>query len=282
MLSFDDLLIKSTEARMSILRLISITGKGHVGGSLSCADILVYLYYNLLRYKVDAPEDPDRDRFILSKGHASNALYAILADVGFFSEDEFDGFNCGGMLGEHADCSIPGIETTTGSLGNGLGIGAGMALSAKMDDKDFETVVVLGDAECYEGSVWESAMFASHHNLNNITAIVDRNRLCIHGLTEDINRLEPFVEKWRSFGWEVREINGHSFSEIHDAFIDFRSRDASRPVVIVANTVKGKGISFMENQPSWHHGSLDEKSIQQAHNQLLQDKSLEFGLDGTL
>lgn len=268
-MDYIDLIKKAAFVRISTLETIAHVGKGHIGGALSCTDILVSLYFgNILRFDAKQPNWENRDRFILSKGHAGIALYVILAELGFFDKSELEKFNNGGMLGEHPDHNIPGIEIISGSLGHGLGIGSGMALSAKMDKKDYSTIVLLGDGECYEGSVWESLMFASHHQLNNLFVIVDRNRLCIHGNTEEINKVEPLGQKFEAFGWEVIEINGHDFKQILNSFQNFRKRVSNKPLAIIANTIKGKGVSFMENQASWHHGNLSPEKLAKACNEI--------------
>jgi transketolase len=205
----------------------------------------------------------------MSKGHSSEALYAVLAEMGLIVVDELYTYGRpGSMLGGHVDNLIPGIDVSTGSLGHGLGIGAGLALSAKMDRKDFLTYVLLGDGECYEGSVWESAMFAHHHQLNNLIAIVDRNGQITLDYTEDCNCLEPFEDKWKSFGWDVAVVNGHSFEELLGAFESARSRTSSRPLAVIANTVKGKGISFMEGNLCWHHNVPKDEQVEIARKEL--------------
>jgi transketolase len=251
----DDLKKKAKLIRNMILEMIVSAGKGHIGGAFSCTDILVALYYGgILRFNPSNPDWNERDRFILSKGHSGVAVYAILADLGFFANSELTSIcRNGSMLGGHPDRNIPGIEADTGSLGHGLGIASGLALSAKIDNKDFMTVVLLGDGECQEGSVWEAAMFAAQHKLNNLVAIVDRNRQGVTDFTEDSASLEPFVDKWRGFNWAAKEINGHSFEEIFGALRSYRSFESFKPLVIIANTIKGKGVSFMERKLEWHH-----------------------------
>jgi len=245
---------KAHYIRNQVLDMCVRAGTGHVTSSFSCAEILVALYHGgILRYDVSNPEWCDRDRFVLSKGQASPILYSVLADVGFFPESWLDQFcQANGPFGVHLQCDVPGVEVTTGSLGHGLGIGAGMALAAKMDRKLYMTVVLLGDGECYEGSIWESAMYAGHRRLNNLIAIVDRNWLCATDFTENCVQLNPMGTKWEACGWEVVNINGHSLQEIFNAFDGFRSMKLDKPLVIIADTVKGKGISFMEDQPLWH------------------------------
>jgi len=245
---------KAGYIRNLILDMCIKAGTGHVTSSFSCVEILAALYYGrILRYDVSFPEWEGRDRFILSKGQASPLLYAILADVGFFAKNKLVRFcQANGIFGVHLQNSVSGVEITSGSLGHGLGVGAGLALAAKMNKKRYLTFVLLGDGECHEGSIWEAAMFAAHYKLNNLVAIVDRNRLCATGFTERTMRLDPLDKKWKSFGWEAIVINGHSFKEIISVFDGIHSRRSDKPLVIIANTIKGKGISFMENQPLWH------------------------------
>jgi len=272
--NIDKLERKSNWVRNQILEMIVSADKGHIGGAFSCTDILVTLYYGgIFRFDPNNPNWSERDRFILSKGHSCVALYAILADLGFFSISELNSFcQKGSMLGGHPDRNIPGIEADTGSLGHGLGIASGLALSAKIDKKDYMTVVLLGDGECYEGSVWEAAMFAGHHQLYNLVAIVDRNRQCVTDFTEDCVRLEPLDNRWRAFGWDVRTINGHSFEELFDNLKDFRYRKSAQPLAIIANTIKGKGVSFMEGKLQYHHSIPTGEDLKRARQELTLNK----------
>ena len=256
---------KAQQFRVDIVNSIHKAGKGHIGGAFSIVEILTTLYYgNILKFDPKNPKWIDRDRFILSKGHAGIALYVVLADLGFFPKEELDYLNKGRLLAEHPDPRIPGIEVVSGSLGHGLSIGAGMALADKLDNKQRTTVVLMGDGECYEGSVWEAAMFASHHQLNNLCGIIDRNGLITHGNTENINKLEPFADKWKAFGWEVIEVDGHNFNNLHKAFKKIKSKRIKKPTLIIAHTVKGKGVTFMENQAKWHHGGIDDDKLKSA------------------
>ena len=266
----DKLEEKANYIRNQILDMCVRAGTGHVTSSFSCTEIFVALYYGgILRYDVSNPEWEERDRFILSKGHASAILYPVLADLGFYPKSELDKFcQVGGIFGVHLQNDIPGVEITSGSLGHGLGIAAGIALAAKMDKKPYMIFTLLGDGECYEGSVWESAMFTSHHELNNLIAIVDRNRLCATDFTEKAVRLDPLDKKWEAYGWEVATINGHSFEEIFSSLGEFRSRRLNKPLVIIANTIKGKGVSFMENQPLWHAVAPKGKEAEMAKIEL--------------
>jgi len=262
---------KSNEIRNKILDM-SIASGGHIASSLSCVDILVSLYYGgVLRFNPKKPEWNKRDRFILSKGHAEMALYAILADLGFFSYKWIN--NCYRQgechLGGHPDFSIPGVEISSGSLGHGLGIGAGISLSAKMDGEKHIQYVLMGDAECTEGVIWETALFASKHELENLIAIIDRNHISALEHTEDFTNLEPFLEKWKAFGWDAIAVDGHSCMELIMVLKKNLDRKRNKPLVIIAETVKGKGISFMENDPMWHVLSLNKKEdIIQAKKEL--------------
>ena len=268
-LSHQKLREKAKQIRLDILKAIHRAGKGHIGGAYSIVEILVSLYYDtFFKFDPKKPNWPARDRFILSKGHAGIAMYAVLADHGFFPKKELWRFNRGGLLGEHPDPRVPGIEVISGSLGHGLPIGAGMALSDQMDQNARKTIVLMGDGECYEGPVWEAAMFAAHHKLNNLCAVVDRNRLITYGSTESINRLEPFRAKWESFGWKVYEVDAHCFKDLRSIWASFFSNIETKPRLIVANSIKGKGVSFMENKAHWHHGSLDEKAYKMASIEL--------------
>lgn len=250
----EELKTKAAWVRGQILKMIVSAGRGHIGGAFSCADILVALYYSgALRLRASSPRWQGRDRFILSKGHSATALYAILADLGFFSLSQLDKYQQEGLLAGHPHKRIPGVEADTGSLGHGLGIGAGLALSAKMDKKDFLAVVLLGDGECCEGSVWEAAMFAAHHRLGNLTAIIDRNGLCSTDFLKHCLKVDPLEDKWRGFGWDVQVVDGHSFDELLAVFSNLHSRASVKPLAIIADTIKGKGVSFMEGDPEWHH-----------------------------
>ena len=264
---------KALQIRLDILNAIKIAKKGHIGGSYSIVDILVTLYYGgLLKFDAKNPEWEGRDRFILSKGHAGIAIYAVLADLGFFPHEELNFLNNKRMLGEHPDQFIPGIEAISGSLGHGLPIAAGMALADKMDKKfDRKTYIILGDGECYEGSVWEGANFAAHHQLNNLCAIIDRNSLITHGSTENINRLEPFKDKWASFGWDTYEVDAHNYDDLLSIF-NSAPKNGKKPIAIIAHSIKGKGVSFMENNAGWHHGGINKE------NYLIAKKELESGI----
>lgn len=259
--------------RKSILEMIYSAGASHIGSCFSLVDILVVLYAGILRINSDKPDDYGRDRIILSKGHAAAAMYAVLAEKGFFSKEWLrsyckDGSKLGGHITHHG---IPGVEVSTGSLGHGLPIGCGMALSAKRDLDSYRVFVLLSDGECNEGSVWEAALFAAQHHLDNLIAIIDYNKIQSFGRTKEVLDLEPFLDKWRSFRWAVKEIDGHNHNQIQECLESVPFRD-SMPSVIVAHTIKGKGVSFMENQLSWHYKSPDAVQFAQALKELEENK----------
>ena len=256
------------EIRQKIFIAICHAGGGHIAPSLSSVEILTALYFKILKIDKNNYKHDNRNRFILSKGHAGVALYAVLAKKGIIDENILNTFcQKGSILGAHPETAIPGVEFSTGSLGHGLSLGTGVALAGKLDKKDYKVFVLLSDGECQEGSVWEAAMFASHHKLDNLVAIIDYNKLQSLGKVNDIVSLEPFVDKWRAFGWSVREVNGHNISEIVGALgeIPFSK---NVPSVIIAHTIKGKGISFMENKPIWHYRLPNNDEIKIACKEL--------------
>ena len=260
---------KAKIVRKHIVRMIAGAGSGHIAPALSCADIISALYFSVLRLDPKDPQWEDRDRFILSKGHGCAAQYAVLAEKGFFPVEVLGTFcRLDSILGGHPDMlKIPGVEASTGSLGHGLSIGVGMAIAGKADRKGYRVFVLLGDGENDEGAVWEGAMAASHYRLDNLIAIIDRNRLQVDGWTEDVMNSEPLIDKWRSFGWFVQEINGHDMNEILDA-LGVATAPRERPAVIIANTVKGKGVSFMEDNVDWHYGALTPEAATRALREL--------------
>jgi len=262
---------KAQEMRRRVLEMCIRCG-GHLASSFSCMEILVLLYQGgWLNISPEAPENTERDHFLLSKGHAETGFYAVLADCGFFPEEWLGvSYRCGDCrLGGHPDCKIPGVEITSGALGHGLGIGAGLAAAAKLDGKKNRQVVLMGDAECTEGSVWEAAMFASQQQLGTLVAIVDHNRIGSLDFTKNYAGLNDFAMKWRSFGWEVLEVDGHDMAQLDEAFKFAWSRNDPRPLMIVAETVKGKGLSFVENDPIWHvKGMCDPEDIRRAREEL--------------
>lgn len=260
---------KATIVRKHIVRMIAGAGSGHIAPALSCADIISALYFSVLRLDPKDPQWKDRDRFILSKGHGCAAHYAVLAEKGFFPVEVLDTFcRLDSILGGHPDMlKVPGVEASTGSLGHGLSIGVGMAIAGKVDRKGYRVFVLLSDGENDEGAVWEGAMAACHYRLDNLIAIIDRNRLQVDGWTEDVMNSEPLADKWRSFGWFVQEINGHDMNEILNA-LGVATATRERPAVIIANTVKGKGVSFMEDSVDWHYGALTAAAATQALREL--------------
>jgi len=245
---------KANEIRKTVLGMCCKAGTGHVTSGFSAVEILVMLYYGgIMRFDPRRPDWADRDRFIMSKGQASVLLYPILADLGYFPKSDVNGFcTAKGKFGVHLQHSVPGAEITSGSLGMGFGIATGIAQAAKMDRNWFMTFALLGDGECYEGSIWESAMYAAHNRLNNLVAIVDRNHLCVTNFTENMLQLEPMEEKWSSFGWDVITVDGHDFNALGAALSGVRCRKSSAPLCIIADTVKGQGVSFLCNEPLWH------------------------------
>jgi transketolase len=268
--SIEELQGKALEIRKTTLEMCIKAQTGHVTSSMSCIDILVALHYgHVLRLDSQNPEWPERDRFILSKGQASPALYAILADLGFYPKSALQSFaQKDGMFGVHLQKNVPGVEITAGSLGQGIGVAAGIALGAKMNRELYLTFALIGDGECYEGSVWETAMFASHHKLNNLVVILDRNYLCVTDFTENLIELEPMEEKWQSFGWETKRINGNSMEELLAALQNLRSRRSTKPLIIIADTVKGEGIESMSNIPLWHGAAPQADFAEQCKSEL--------------
>ncbi|MEW6458188.1 MAG: transketolase [Bacillota bacterium] len=244
---------KAREIRRHIIRMLAEAGSGHPGGSLSAADIVTALYFKEMRLDPARPDWPDRDRFVLSKGHAAPVLYAALAERGYFPVEELATLRkLGSRLQGHPDMrKLPGVEMSTGSLGQGLSAANGMALAARLDGRDYRVYALLGDGECQEGQVWEAAMAAAHYALESLTAIVDFNGLQIDGPVSEVMSPEPIPDKWRAFGWHVLEVDGHDFRQILVALEKARST-RGRPTAIVARTVKGKGVSFMEHGVDWH------------------------------
>jgi transketolase len=254
----------AARARTLILRTIGRAGLGHVGGDLSVADILTTLFFDTLRLDPADPAWPLRDRLILSKGHCAAALYSVLALRGFFPEAMLDGFMAplSPLNGHPNRRKVPGVEANTGPLGHGLPIGVGCAVAARLAGADWRTFVVLGDGELQEGSNWEAAMAAGHRGLGNLVAVVDRNRLQQGAPTETTNRLEPLAAKWRAFGWEVHEVDGHDHAALLEALPP--GPGATQPRCVIARTVKGKGVSFMENRVEWHHKVPSPQQLEQA------------------
>lgn len=266
-LSDHDLALKSMHLRKTTLLTIFEAGAGHTGGGLSCLDILNVLYNRVLNVSPETASSPTRDRYVQSKGHSVEALYAVLADRGFFPRSELKTIcHYKSHFVGHPTRHIPGIEMNTGALGHGLPICIGMALAAKMDSAAYRVFSLLGDGELAEGSNWEAALAAAHYKLDNLTAIIDHNTLQITGRTRDVCSNEPLDEKWRAFGWAVKVINGHNFAELTDALS--KPAENGKPTCVIANTVKGKGVSFMEDVAKWHHGVPSEAELKQALSEL--------------
>jgi len=252
---------RAREIREKTIRLGTRSGSTHFGGSLSMVDILVVLYFHVLRIDPQRPAWEERDRFVLSKGHGATSYCPVLAAAGFFPEGKMDDINhLGSAFGMHIDMrKIPGVDFSTGSLGHGLPVAVGMALADRLAQKDRRVFCLMGDAEQNEGSVWEAAMAAGHYKLGRLCAIVDRNRYSSEGDTEEIMAIEPLHEKYAAFGFDVRRLDGHSIPALLDAFASLPATDHVKPTAIVADTVKGKGVSFMETGATWHYGALSEE-----------------------
>ncbi len=259
----------ATEIRKRIVRMHAKSRSSHIGSALSSVDILTVLYFGILKIDTKNPWAKKRDRFILSKGHAASALYAVLSLRGFFSEEILDEYCIdGGRLPGHSTMHcVPGVEVSTGSLGHGLSIGVGMAIAAKYDAFEYRIFVLLSDGECDEGSVWEASMFAAHRKLDNLIVIIDYNKLQAFGRTKEVVNLEALSDNWAAFGWEVKEIDGHNFSKIEDTLcrVPFKK---NKPGLIIAHTIKGKGVSFMENRLEWHYKSPDKEQLEIALKEL--------------
>ncbi len=253
------------KVRIHIVKSTNEAGSGHPGGSLSATDVLTTLYFEIMDVRPEEPEWPKRDRFVLSKGHAAPALYGVLAERGFFPVDELMTLRkLGSRLQGHPDMrKTPGVDASTGSLGQGLSIAAGMALAAKIDRESYRIFCVCGDGEVQSGQIWEAAMFASQNKLDNLIVFLDRNNLQIDGSTKDVMSIEPIVSKWNSFGWHVLEINGHDMDEIVDA-VNKAEEVHGQPSIIISHTVKGKGVPFMEGSLAFHGKAADDEQLQTA------------------
>lgn len=258
---------RSLALRRKIVDVLASSRRGHVGAAFSLVEILRVLYDDILRYDPHRPAWRDRDRFILSKGHGCLALYVLLAEKGFFPEEELERFSMfNGILGGHPDArKTPGVEASTGSLGHGFSIGLGMALHARLEGAAYRVFVVVGDGECDEGAVWEAAMAAGKHQVSNLAVIIDYNEMQSYGETRLVQTLEPFADKWRSFGFSVAEVNGHDVVALRAAF-RMLPLDRNRPSAVICHTVKGKGLAFAEQNPAWHHKSrLTDEEIGQLY-----------------
>ncbi|HSA24176.1 MAG TPA: transketolase [Myxococcota bacterium] len=256
---------KARQLRERIVEVTFTCGGAHIGGAFSQHDILVALYYKYLRLDPAQPAWSERDRFVLSKGHGGIGHAVILADKGYYADKLLDEFNkTGSPFGMHLDrLKVPGVDASTGSLGHGIGIAVGMALGARVTGKSYRTYCLIGDGECHEGSVWESAMAAAHFKLANLTCFVDRNGFSLDGPTEKFMALEPLDKKFEAFGWRVLQIDGHDFDAICGA-IEEAQRERERPVMVIAKTIKGKGVDFMESKTGWHYGGLDDEMKRKA------------------
>ena len=261
--------LMAVKIRKHVLTMLHEARSGHTGGSLSAVDAIVALYFHHMRHNPSNPRDPNRDRFILSKGHAVPALYAALAECGYFDVSELLTLRKinSRLQGHPTNTKTPGIEVSTGSLGQGLSFGIGVALAGKLDRRDYNVYVMVGDGETDEGQIWEAAAAASHYKLDNLTALLDRNRLQIDGFTEDVMSLEIVRERWRAFGWNVIEVDGHNMKEILDAL---HKADAHKkqPTMIILHTVKGKGVSFMENKAEYHGVAPNDEEYEKAMKEL--------------
>ncbi|WP_429310712.1 transketolase [Paenibacillus mucilaginosus] len=259
---------KAAQIRMDLLRMIHRAGTGHTGGSLSNTDILTALYYRVMKIDPANPKWAERDRFIASKGHAVESLWCILADRGFFPKEELETFSrFGTRLIGHPNNKVPGIEMNTGALGHGLAISVGMALAAKRDGRSSRVFCLMGDGEQAEGSVWEAAMAGAHYRLDNLVGIIDRNRLQISGPTEDVMGLDPLDDKWSSFGWHVVPVDGNDVDALVNVF-EAAPEVSGKPTLVLAHTVKGKGVSFAEHVPKWHHHVPSDKELALALTEL--------------
>lgn len=258
---------KALSIRKDVMNLVYQAKTGHTGSDLSCADLLVALYYDVMAVDPANPNRADRDQYIQSKGHAVEVLWAVLADRGFIDKTELASFSqFGSPLIGHPNNKVAGVEMNTGSLGHGLPVSVGIALAGKMDGKAFHTYTLMGDGELAEGSVWEGAMAAAHYHLDNLTAIIDRNSLQITGASEGVMGLEPLNEKWQAFGWEVHEIDGNNMEEIVSTLKT--PNQPGKPKLVIAHTIKGKGVSFAENQAGWHHKVPTDQELASALEQL--------------
>ncbi|AGI47207.1 Transketolase, N-terminal subunit [Thermoplasmatales archaeon BRNA1] len=268
-MGMEELQKMANKLRLDVVEMTTEAGSGHPGGSLSSADLLAALYFRIMNVDPADPYKEDRDRFILSKGHAAPILYAALAERGYFPVEELKTLRKIGsrLQGHPAYRDVPGVEVTTGSLGQGLSMACGIAMAGRMDGKDYRVYCLLGDGELQEGQNWEAAMFAHQYNLSNITAFVDRNKLQICGNTEEVMALDPLMEKWRYFGWNVIVIDGHNIRQIIDA-CDKAARSKKNPSMIILNTVKGKGVSFMENNAGFHGKSCSPEEHEKAVSEL--------------
>lgn len=260
-------------SREETVRLIGIAKTGHYASSFSCSEIMATLYYGHMRLRRGEPDWPDRDRFLFGKGHAAVGLYPFLADYGFFDKSVLDEYTrLGNPLGDHPDMrNVPGVDFSSGSLGHALSAGLGMILGGRVQGQSFRAFALLGDGEMHEGQVWEAALSAAHHRAGKLVAIVDRNEFCLDGKVDDIINIEPLPEKWRAFGWEALEVDGHDVAALLESLRAIDDPDRDQPAVIIAHTVKGKGISYMEEEVGWHLGYLGPQDERDALAELRSD-----------
>jgi transketolase len=259
----------ATCIRAHALRMVHQANASHIGTCLSMADLLAVLYADVLRVDPIDPQRADRDRFVLSKGHGAAGLYAVLAERGFFPREWLATYCADGtrLAGHASHYQVPGVEISTGSLGHGLSVGCGMALAGKADRRNYRVFVLLSDGECDEGSIWEAVLFAPHHKLDNVVAVVDFNKIQSFGSVKEVLDLDPFADKWRAFGWQVREIDGHDHAAIADALAK-APYVVGKPTVVIAHTIKGKGVSFMQGQLAWHYKSPNAEQLARALQEL--------------
>lgn len=255
--------------RRDAIEMTHLSNGSHIASVLSIADIIAVLYADVMKYDANNPKMEERDRIILSKGHAGAAIYAALAEEGFFDVEELKTHYANGsrLSGHVSHKNVPGVEFSTGSLGHGLSVGAGMAFAAKLDNKKHKVFVILGDGECDEGSIWECALFANQYKLDNLVAIVDSNKMQSMDFCENTIALSPFAEKWKTFGWNVKDIDGHNHEELRNALLETEN-SMHKPTVVIANTIKGKGISFMENNIVWHYRAPQGEDYENAVKEL--------------
>ncbi len=257
------------EIRRKSLEIIHRAGSGHPGGSLSAADIMTALYFGVMRYDSKNPRDPNRDRFVMSKGHATGVFYSVLSRAGYFADEDLVSYrriDSKLNLSGHPHPKTPGVEIATGSLGQGLSVAHGIALNARLENSDYKVYVLMGDGELQEGQVWEAAMSASKFNTNNLIAIVDFNKVAQDNITKDLKDIEPLDDKWRAFGWDVHHIDGHDMDQVYKALT--LPLDEKKPRVIIADTIKGKGVSFMEGKTSWHGVAPSDEDYEKALKEL--------------
>lgn len=268
MLTDHELKLKSIQYRRKLLKFIKAADAGHTGGDLSCIDILNVLYNRVLDVSPDTFTSPDRDRYIQSKGHSAEALYVVLADRGFFPEDDLNTLaQYGSKFTGHPTRKVPGVEHNTGALGHGMSVSVGIAIAGKKDGRSYRVYTLVGDGELDEGSNWEASLLAAHYRLDNLVVIVDRNTLQITGRTEDVLALEPLAQKLADFGYSVRSVDGHDIAELTDA-LQRAPFEADKPSLILARTVKGKGVSFIENVAAWHHRAPSDEEFEAAMREL--------------